>query len=515
MRRVWRRAVPTAHPKTWHFPGGLILPDHKALSTQAPLKSIPLPAQLYLPLRQHIGAAASPQVNSGDYVYREQLLARCETTPGAHLHAPTSGWIKGLIDMAVPHPSGLPDRCLLLEPDGLDRRTPSPLAALADPQSPLPAPQALRERLREAGIVGLGGAGFPTDRKNHPPEGLVIDTLIVNGAECEPYISCDDLLMRTQPEAILQGARLIRHLLGAARILVGIEDNKPQALAAMHQARTQWPTEHIEIITIPTRYPAGGERQLIYTLTGRMVPSGRLPAHIGVGCHNVGTLAAIAQAVYAGQPLISRIVTVSGHGVRQPGNFQVAIGTPVSALIAAAGGYRERAPRLIQGGPMMGFALPHDQLPIIKTSNCILVPGDEELGNPQPAQACIRCGACQPVCPAQLLPQQLYWFAKAQDFAALEDYHLFDCIECGCCAYVCPSHIPLVQYYRFAKHSIRTQQQERHSAAEARQRYEHRQQRLQREAQLKAQRRARGKTPSPKPSPPASKASDNAHSDAH
>ncbi|WP_159098521.1 electron transport complex subunit RsxC [Thiorhodospira sibirica] len=505
--------MPTAHPKTWHFPGGLILPDRKALSTHTPLQSTPLSTHLYLPLRQHIGAAATPVVTMGDYVYREQLLARCEDPLGAHLHAPTSGWIEGQVEMAVPHPSGLRAPGLILQADGLHQRTPSPLLPI---ENPFNQPNArLRERMREAGIVGLGGAGFPTDRKNHPPEGLVIDTLIVNGAECEPYISCDDLLMRTQPEAILQGARLIRHLLGAARILVGIEDNKPQALAAMHQARTQWPTEHIDIITIPTRYPAGGERQLIYTLTGRMVPSGRLPAHSGVGCHNVGTLAAIAQAVYAGQPLISRIVTVSGHGVRQPGNFQVAIGTPVSALIAAAGGYRERAPRLIQGGPMMGFALAHDQLPIIKTSNCILVPGKEELGHPRPAQACIRCGACQPVCPAQLLPQQLYWFAKAQDFAALEDYHLFDCIECGCCAYVCPSHIPLVQYYRFAKHSIRTQQQERRSAAEARQRYEHRQQRLQREAQLKAQRRAKRKTPTPKPSPPASKASDNAHSDAH
>ncbi|MCU7857698.1 MAG: electron transport complex subunit RsxC, partial [Candidatus Thiodiazotropha sp. (ex Lucinoma borealis)] len=336
--------------------------------------------------------------------------------------------------------------------------------------------QALRQRIRDAGIVGMGGATFPAAIKLNP--GKPIQTLIINGAECEPYITCDDRLMRDFAERIMNGARILQHMLQSEECLIAIEDNKSEAILAMFEALRD--EENIEVVRIPTIYPSGGEKQLIRILTGREVPTSGLPAQVGVICHNVATAAAIADAVLEGKPLISRLVTLTGEGLSKPGNFEAPLGILASDLIAQAGGYKGQPQQLIMGGPMMGFDLTTDQVPITKGANCLLCPTAKEIPRPEPARACIRCGRCADVCPANLLPQQMYWYSKAKDLEKVQDYNLFDCIECGCCSHVCPSHIPLVQYYRYAKAESWAQEQERRESERAKQRHDFRISRLER-----------------------------------
>jgi electron transport complex protein RnfC len=469
----------------WSFHGGLHLDDHKTLSTGGPIEAVPPGPQLSLPLQQHIGQPAEPVVNAGDLVRKGQLIARAVDYVSAPVHAPTSGRVIEIAARPIPHPSGLSDTCILIEPDGRDawHTLPEPIADYLDAD-----PSDLRERIRWAGIVGLGGAAFPTAVKVNTGGRDRIDTLVINAAECEPYISCDDLLMREHAHDVLDGIAILRHLVGADACLIGIEDNKPEAAESLRQAIADRGDGQCEVVVVPTRYPSGGEKQLIKLLTGREVPSQGLPAAIGVLCQNVATSVAIADAVLRGRPMIERIVTVTGHGVQRPGNFRVALGTPAAALIAHAGGYREPVGQLVLGGPMMGFGLHTDQVPITKASNCLLVASPAEAPAPQPERPCIRCGACADVCPALLLPQQIYWHARAHDFDKVQDYHLFDCIECGCCAYVCPAHIPLVHYYRFAKTEIWAQERDRERSDLARLRHEARQARL---ARLDRERKAR------------------------
>ena len=468
----------------WSFHGGLRLDDHKSESNGRPIQRLPLPRRLVLPVQQHIGQAAEPIVQVGDAVGKGQLIARAVDYVSAPLHAPTSGRVAEIGPLPIPHPSGLSDTCIVIEPDGEDRwgELPAPIDDFrtADPAD-------LRERIRWAGIVGLGGAAFPTAVKVNVAGKRPIETLILNAAECEPYITCDDRLMREQAPDVLDGIAILRHLVGARECLIGIEDNKPEAIAALSAAIAER-GDDVEVVVVPSVYPSGGEKQLIQLLTGLEVPSHGLPAAVGVLCQNVATAAAVADAVLRGRPLIERIVTVTGRGVRQPGNYRVAIGTPAEFVIAESGGYSTHIHQLILGGPMMGFALRSDKVPVTKAANCLLAASHEEAPRRQAQRPCIRCGACADVCPARLLPQQLYWYARARDFDKVQDYHLFDCIECGCCGYVCPSHIPLVHYYRFAKTEIWAQERDREKSDLARRRHEARQARLER---LERERKAR------------------------
>jgi len=473
------------------FHGGLKLPDETAASTAEPVRTLGVPSRLIVPLGQHIGEAAEPSVQVGDRVTKGQRIGQSKGYIAAHVHAPTSGEVVEIGDHPVPHPSGLSAPCIVIHPDGRDDWGDNRLEPWLDWDTR--GRRELRQRIRDGGIVGLGGAAFPTAVKLNPRAGQRVHTLIVNGAECEPYISADDMLLRSAPEAVYEGIRIAAHVLEVERVLFAVEDNMPEAMRALTDNLPDELRDLVQLVSVPSIYPTGGERQLIQVLTGQEVPSGGLPADIGIVCHNPGTFKAICDAVIQGRPLLSRIVTVTGPGVKQPRNVEALIGTPFAELIAAAGGYAEGVDRLVMGGPMMGFAVHDDAVPVIKATNCLLATRPQDTPAPGPLMPCIRCGECSRVCPARLLPQQLYWQAKAGDFDSIQDYGLFDCIECGCCSYVCPSNIPLVQYYRYAKNEIWAREQERQKSDIARERYEFRQERLAREEREKAERLAKKK----------------------
>ncbi|KXJ44240.1 MAG: electron transporter RnfC [Alcanivorax sp. Nap_24] len=483
---LFQRLLPGARrAPVYDFPGGVHPAEHKTVSNRTPIAPGPRPAQLVLPLNMHLGAPARSIVAVGDRVLKGQMLAEPAGAVSAALHAPTSGTVVALGPRPIQHPSGMDALCIVLEPDGEDRwaeRRP-----VAD-HTRL-GPGKLIALLRDSGVAGLGGAGFPTSVKVNLGDHQRVEQLIINAVECEPYITADDRLMRERADEIVLGIQILQYLLNPHDTLIGIEDNKPEAIAALRAACAD---SDVEVRVVPTKYPSGGEKQLIQLLTGKEVPSGSIPAQCGVVCQNVGTAWAVKRAVHDGEPLLSRITTVTGDAVARPGNYEVWLGTPVADLLHHAGVDKERLGRLVMGGPMMGFTLHDPSVPVVKTSNCVIAASAEELPEPPPEQACIRCGACAEVCPANLLPQQLYWYAKTDDFERAQHHNLMDCIECGACAYVCPSHIPLVQYYRYAKGEIRTQAAEQIKADRARERFEARQARLEREqAEKEARRRAR------------------------
>jgi len=472
------------------FHGGLVLDGHKAMSMQTPIAAAPIPELLVLPLRQHIGEPAYPVVDIGDAVLKGQMLAQAEGYVSAPVHAPSSGKVIAIEDRPVAHPSGMHGKCIVIETDGrdewIDIKPQQDIYKRLDPS-------ALRNIIRDAGIVGLGGAGFPTFIKLNPGARKSIDTLILNGAECEPYITCDAMLMTERARGIVEGIIIMRHALQAKQCIVAIEDNKPDAIKAMQDALSAQERTIIEVVVIPTRYPAGGEKQLIQTITGKEIPSHSLPVQSGIVVQNVATAVSVGEAVLQGRPLISRVVTVTGHATTNPGNYECHIGTPMHDLLRLARVDEQRLDRVIMGGSMMGFEVRNDTAPILKTTNCLLATVSKDVSHDEHVMPCIRCGECSKACPVRLLPQQLYWHARAKDFDMIQRYNLFDCIECGCCTYVCPSHIPLVQYYRFAKTEIHAQERDRKKSDIARQRHEFNLYRQERKKQEDEERRARKK----------------------
>ena len=479
--------------KTWRTPGGIHPPENKQQSLQGGLQELPLPKLLILPLSMHIGAPAKATVTVGDKVLKGQLIASAQGFVSAAIHAPTSGTIIAVDELsAIAHPADADTAvapCIHLQSDGLDQwreRTP----VIEYWQQP---PENLLQRLNHYGLAGMGGAGFPTSVKLKPSK--PIDTLIINGTECEPYITADHRLMLDRPEAIIAGTALLAYCLGQPqKVIIGIEDNKLDAIAALQNAISQVVSEiecNIEIRSFPTKYPSGGEKQLIQILTGHEVASGKLPAELGIVVLNVGTTAAAFDAICKDQPLISRMTTVVGDSLQLQANFNILLGTPIQDIINHCGFDDSKADnnRLIIGGPMMGYALTNSQAPVVKTTNCILAPSSEELPLPPTALPCIRCGHCAEACPASLLPQQLLWFSQANNHEQLEQHNLFDCIECGACSYVCPSNIPLVQYYRASKALIRQTEADKVKADRARERFELRTLRLEKEQAEKEQRR--------------------------
>jgi len=469
--------------QVFKFHGGVHPPENKQESTTEPIKQLGLPSKLVLPLRQHVGNIPKVLVEVGQHVLKGQLLAEAEGSISAAIHAPTSGTVIAIEDSLIPHPSGLPDRCITLQPDGKDEwvaRTKTDWRS-ADKAT-------LVGSLRQSGIVGLGGAAFPSHIKLRADGKTAIQTLVINAAECEPYITCDDMLMRERAEEIIHGIEITQYLLGAAECLIGIEDNKPQAAEIMRAAcaKSQLP---IRVVVVPTLYPSGDARRLIHLLTGKEVPSNKRSTQVGIQCFNVATVLAIYRYFEFGEPALSRIVTVTGN-VAKPANFEVLFGTPVTDLLAAAGNALPNTNDYIMGGPMMGFSLPSAEVPVTKASNCIIASAPELFPEPLPAMPCIRCARCADACPVNLQPQELYWFSKSSNLEKAREYDLFDCIECGCCTYVCPSNIPLVQYYRYAKSEIIAQDRAKEAADIARERNEFRLMRIEREKQERAQKHA-------------------------
>ena len=458
-------------PAPGDFWGGLNLAVPGSSPADAPIMSAGLPDRLWFPLRQRNSLMAQPRVAPGDRVLRGDVLAGGSQPMDPLIHASTSGRVVGIEDALLPIAAGLTGACIVLEPDGLDKAAP-PLPPLAlDGTS---ATDLLR-RIEAAGIVGLGGAVFPTATKLSVG---AITTLIVNGVECEPTISCDDRLLRERAAEVLEGAERLRRALGIEQVGLAIKADMMEAFDAIQQARNDTGFDRIAPVTVASRYPAGGERQLIQNLTGREVPAGGRPTDIGVLCLNVATVTAIQRAATRGEPLISRIVSVGGRGLREPHNLEVRLGTPLRHLIDVCGGYAEPVERLVIGGPMMGFPVATDAVPVTASVNALFVAGRGQLPARSAASPCIRCGACAEVCPAGLLPQELDWQSRQGHAPKLLADGLFDCIECGCCDVVCPSHIPLVAHFQRAKQDIRREQKAREAADHARRRYVARQARL-------------------------------------
>jgi len=462
------------------IPGGLHPPEHKNESNGRPIVVAPLAERYIVPMRQHIGEPAQPVVKTGDRVLKGQMIGAPEGRISAAVHAPTSGRVAAVEQRPIVHPSGLTDLCVVIETDGQDEAVAMQPIAWRDLE-----PGELYTRLTQSGLAGQGGAVFPSHIKLIPG-GNPIQYLILNGAECEPWITCDDRLMRERAEDILHGAAIMQHAIGARHILIGTEDNKPEAAEAMRAAAKALDLD-AKVVVVPTRYPSGGAKQLTQLLTGVETPSGKLATDIGIQVFNVGTAYSMYRAVELGEPMISRIVTVTGH-VSQPGNFEVRIGTPIQTLLDLAGGELDHCTGHLVGGPMMGFELGDATAPVVKSVNCIIAKSEALFPHHPPAMPCIRCGQCALACPAQLQPFDLYWHAKSKNFDRAEAYHLFDCIECGCCSYVCPSHIPLVDFYRFAKSEINARNRDKRNAELARERHEYHELRLEREKKEKAER---------------------------
>lgn len=466
------------------FHGGLVLDHHKTQASQQPIATGGVPERLLVSLRVNRGFEAKALVAVGEHVLKGQRIGEAEHATASHVHAPSSGVVRAISQ----RPSCAPDAALAtvieIETDGQDQWC--ELTPLAKEQR---TPENITSAMQNAGVLGMGGAGFPSHMKYQQHE-QVIHTLILNGAECEPYIACDERLMLEQAAAVVDGALLMQKACGATKVIIAIEDSMGGVQQALLLAIKTQAADDIEVIKVPSIYPTGGEKQLIEVLTGLQVPKGQAPLALGLLMQNVATAKAVYDAVYWGKPLIERVITVTGDAVTQPGNRLALVGTPLRDLMAQAG--CESASRIIIGGPMMGFAMPGDDIGIDKTSNCLLLMGPEISQISAPEMPCIRCGDCVKVCPQDLLPQQLFWYIKGNDagndLEKARQHNVFDCIECGACAYVCPSQIDLVDYYRFGKAELNYLDFKASKAEQAKERFEAREARL---ARLKKERQAK------------------------
>lgn len=464
----------------WQVPGGIHPPEFKTLSSLSPIARLTLADRFIVPI-PHVGENCTLGVKLGDAVDKGQPLTLGDSFRHLPVHAPVSGTVVAIEEHPSNHASGLAVMCCVIENDHQQRLTSAVHSRLSRDDIQQMSPQEILTKVQNAGIAGLGGAAFPTHIKLKPASD--IELLIINGVECEPYITSDDLLMQQYSDEIIAGIEIIHQLLSPKRIVIAIEDNKPQAIEQMQHAlnRSALPNKCARVTAIPTLYPSGGEKQLIQILTGLEVPSGSIPAHLGILVQNVATAYSIEQAVYYNTPLIERVVTLTGNNITKPGNYWVPIGTPIEHILSCTQFKGDSHSPIIIGGPMMGYMLPNRQAPLLKGSNCILAPNDKEIAPVSPEKPCIRCGECAIACPAQLLPQQLFWHAKAEEYDKAASYNLRDCIECGCCSYVCPSDIPLVEYYRIAKSALRVEAEEKKQAELAKQRFDSRTLRLEEE----------------------------------
>ena len=449
-------------------------PRKEATAKEAIETAFPLPPMLYLALQQHVGKPAEPVVRVGDRVLKGQLIAAGQGHVSAPLHAPTSGIVYDIMDYPSAHPSALPTPTILLEPDGLDEWRDG--IHEIDPYS-LSA-EAIGTLVGMAGVVGMGGAAFPSRVKLNLGRQRRIETLIINGGECEPYLTCDDRLMRERSEAIVDGIRIMMRGLECRRSIIGIEDNKSDAIAAIERAVAPW-ADRIAVAVLPSLYPMGWDRQMIRYLTGLEIPAGGRATDIGVLMHNVGTAYAVQQAIRYQKPLIGRVITIGGGAVERPRNVEAPLGTPLSALLEFCGYRPDRKARLVMGGPMMGEALPHANVPLVKGTSGILALSADEVAATE-AKSCIRCSRCVTACPVGLLPLEMMSRIRAGQLEAALKFGLKDCINCGSCAYVCPSEIPLVHYFKYANGELMAQQQAKHKSEQTRKLAEERQARMDR-----------------------------------
>lgn len=474
------------------FRGGVHPDGFKEMSSQLPIKTLPLPKELRIALRQHAGSDAIPIVKVGDYVLKGQLIAKNGPGLSAPIHAPTSGIVSNIMPVVAAHPSGLESTAIVIAVDGKDQAIPN--TSNLDPFTL--DKKLLSDQIDQAGIVGMGGASFPSAIKLISATKTHIETLIINGGECEPYLTADDRLMRECADDIVLGARLIRYIIDADRAVIAIEDNKTQAIDAMRKATNN--VENVDVVVVPTRYPMGSAKQMIQAVIGKEVPAGGRSSDVGVLMHNVATAYAIARALTQGEPLISRIVTVSGGAIKQPQNVEALIGTPLSHFVEHCGGVLAEPDRIILGGPMMGHIMPNLNVPLNKGSGGVLALTRKEISD-EGSSPCIRCGRCVDACPMGLVPLEMANHSKHQDFDGAKEYGLKDCILCGSCAYVCPSHIPLVHYFQYAKGELSKQQVENRRADFTRELADSKRERKEKEAQAKAAAKAAKQAKSKKP----------------
>jgi len=474
--------------KLFRIRGGVHPQGRKRFSEDKPIEDLVLPDLLHVPLQQHIGAPAVAIVKKGDPVKKGQVIATAQGNISAPVHAPSSGKVVGLGRYKAPHPSGLPGRTITIRTDGQDAW----VEDLPAPMDPFTSePEAIAKRVSESGIVGMGGATFPSAVKLNLGQRYDLHTLIINGAECEPYLTCDDRLMREDTADIISGVRIMARALNAQRAIIAIESNKPDAVRHMIKAAADF--DDVTIVEVPTRYPMGSEKHLTQTLLGLETPARGLTADIGAVVHNVATALAVFEAVTKGIPLISRVVTVSGEAISSPCNLRVPIGTPVAKLIEHAGNFNAEPERLLLGGPMMGQPLVDMKVPVVKGTNGVLALAGLESTMQSMRTSCIRCASCVDACPCGLVPLQMAAAIRKENMEIATQSGLMDCVGCGSCAYVCPSNIPLVQYFNYAKGRITTLQRAEHKQKETKRLADERAARMERIAAAKREAMAKRK----------------------